>query len=99
MTPFSSAVALVALLGISGHAATNDIESGVLRFPEIAAGRFRPDVAAECANTLILAGRDSSKRQTEVSVFYAALSSWKRAMRSPCVRQDWGPSVGFLMSQ
>src|ERR1700756_3844091 len=64
MTPFSVALALIALLVLSGRAlATNDFESAVLRFPEIAAWKFRPDVAAECANSLIQAGRDSAFEQ------------------------------------
>ncbi len=60
MTLFAKAIAFVALLVISVNAATNDMESAVSRFPEIAASEFRPDIAAECANTFIKAGRDSA---------------------------------------
>ena len=49
-----------ALLALSAHAGTNDIETAVLRFPELPAWKFRPDIAVECANTLIQIGRDSA---------------------------------------
>ncbi len=48
---------------LSTQAATNDIESVVLRFPEISAWKFRPDIAAECANALIQTGRVSACEQ------------------------------------
>src|SRR5262245_15610666 len=79
MSPLAKLLAVVALPGLPGHAATNDIGSAVLRFPEIAAWKFRPDVAAECANTLILAGRDSTCDQRGHRVSIALASPGRNA--------------------
>jgi hypothetical protein len=86
MTRFSKALALVALLVVSGHAATNDIETAVLRFPEIAAWKFRPDVAAECADTLIQAGRDSALGHLKelADKKWASIEEHEKANRSIC---------------
>lgn len=51
------------LLVLSAHGTTNDVERAVLRFPEISAWKFRPDIAVGCANTLIQAGRDPACEQ------------------------------------
>jgi hypothetical protein len=52
--------ALTILLAFSARGATNDAETVVLRFPNVAAWQFRPDIAVECANSLVLAGRESA---------------------------------------
>jgi hypothetical protein len=86
MTPFSVALAVIALLALSGRAATNDIENAVLRFPEIAAWKFRPDVAAECANSLIQAGRDSAVDHLKelAGKKWESIEEQERANRSIC---------------
>ncbi len=86
MTLFPKALALIAMLALSGRAATNDIESAVLRFPEIAAWKFRPDVAADCANTLIQAGRDSAVDHLKelASKKWDSIEEHEKANRSIC---------------
>src|ERR1017187_1962545 len=49
-----------ALAVLPARAETNSIEDAVLRFPEISAWGFHPDIAVESANALVLAGRDSA---------------------------------------
>jgi|ERR1043166_1706068 hypothetical protein len=60
MKAFGGLLTVFPLLALRVSAATNDIESAVLRFPRVSALQFRPDIAVECANTLIMAGRDAA---------------------------------------
>jgi hypothetical protein len=87
MTRFLKALALIALLDLSGRAATNDLERVVLRFPQVAAWKFRPDAAAECANTLIQAGRDSAFEQLKelAEKKWESIEEQEKANRNICL--------------
>ena len=41
-------------MSLSASAATNDLESAVLSFPESAVWEYRPDLAVQAANTFIV---------------------------------------------
>ena len=68
------------------------------RFPEIAAWKFWPDVAAECANTLIQAGRDSAcdhpgrRRREPISPRAGRLSINSSALARPTPRPGLYPT-------
>jgi len=51
---------LIAFVGLSCFAASNSLQTAILSFPEVAAYKYRPDVAADGANVLIGAGRDDA---------------------------------------
>jgi hypothetical protein len=55
-TPIIQLLILGSALACFG--ASNSLDSAVLSFPDLTAEKYRPDVAAECANILISAGKD-----------------------------------------